>query len=116
MNCLQLDIFSQPLSIKVMLSQESSRGKPVDIGGTLGRREATGRGIGYIVEQAGNHLGKDLSKSSALVQGFGNVGLVTARELGRLGVKVVGVSDRSGGDRQPKGPSDRSCRQAQTTK
>ncbi len=40
-------------------------GKPVDIGGTLGRREATGRGIGYIVEQAGNHLGMDLRKCSA---------------------------------------------------
>jgi glutamate dehydrogenase (NAD(P)+) len=78
-------------------------GKPVDIGGTLGRKEATGRGIGYIVEQAGKHLGMDLSKSSALVQGFGNVGLVTARELGRLGVKVVGVSDRSGGIYNPKG-------------
>jgi len=78
-------------------------GKPVDIGGTLGRKEATGRGIGYIVEQAGKHLGMDLSKSSALVQGFGNVGLVTARELGRLGVKVIGVSDRSGGIYNPKG-------------
>jgi glutamate dehydrogenase (NAD(P)+) len=78
-------------------------GKPVDIGGTLGRREATGRGIGYIVEQAGNHLGMDLRKSSALVQGFGNVGLVAARELGRLGVKVVGVSDRSGGIYHAKG-------------
>ena len=78
-------------------------GKPVDIGGTLGRREATGRGIGYIVEQAANHLGMELTKCSALVQGFGNVGLVTARELGRLGVNVVGVSDRSGGIYNPKG-------------
>lgn len=78
-------------------------GKPVDIGGTLGRREATGRGIGYIVEQAANHLGMELTKCAALVQGFGNVGLVTARELGRLGVKVVGVSDRSGGIYNPKG-------------
>ena len=72
-------------------------GKPVDIGGTLGRREATGRGLGYIVEQAANHLSMELTKCHALVQGFGNVGLVAARELGRLGVKVVGVSDRSGG-------------------
>jgi glutamate dehydrogenase (NAD(P)+) len=78
-------------------------GKPVDIGGTLGRREATGRGIGYIVEQAANHLGMELTKCSALVQGFGNVGLVTARELGRLGVNVVGVSDRSSGIYNPKG-------------
>jgi len=78
-------------------------GKPVDIGGTLGRREATGRGIGYIVEQAVSHLGMGLTKCCALVQGFGNVGLVTARELARLGVKVVGVSDRSGGIYNPKG-------------
>ena len=78
-------------------------GKPIDIGGTLGRREATGRGVGYIVEQAANHLGMDLRKCSALIQGFGNVGLVTARELSRLGVKVVGVSDRSGGLYNAKG-------------
>ena len=91
-------------------------GKPVDIGGTLGPREATGRGIGYIVEQAANHLGMELTKCSALVQGFGNVGLVTARELGRLGVQVVGVSDRSGGIYNPRGPSDRGCRQVQKTK
>lgn len=78
-------------------------GKPVDIGGTLGRREATGRGVGYIVEQAANHLNMDLTKCSALVQGFGNVGLVTARELVRLGVRVVGVSDRSGGIYNPRG-------------
>jgi glutamate dehydrogenase (NAD(P)+) len=72
-------------------------GKPVDIGGTLGRREATGRGIAYIVQQAVNHLGMDLTKCRAVIQGFGNVGSVAAGELGRLGVKVVGVSDRSGG-------------------
>jgi glutamate dehydrogenase (NAD(P)+) len=72
-------------------------GKPVGIGGTLGRREATGRGIAYIVQQAVNHLGMDLTKCRALIQGFGNVGSVAAGELARLGVKVVGVSDRSGG-------------------
>ena len=78
-------------------------GKPVAIGGTLGRKEATGRGIGYIVELAGNHLGMELQKCRALVQGFGNVGLVAARSLDRLGVKVVGVSDRSGGIYNPSG-------------
>jgi glutamate dehydrogenase (NAD(P)+) len=72
-------------------------GKPIDIGGTLGRKEATGRGVGYIIEQAARHLSMDVAKCSALIQGFGNVGLVAARELARLGVKVVGVSDRSGG-------------------
>jgi glutamate dehydrogenase (NAD(P)+) len=69
----------------------------------LGRREATGRGVGYIVEQAANHLGMELSKSSALIQGFGNVGSVAARELERLGVRVVGVSDRSSGIYDRKG-------------
>jgi glutamate dehydrogenase (NAD(P)+) len=78
-------------------------GKPVDIGGTLGRKEATGRGVGYIVEQAARHLDMDVPKCSALIQGFGNVGLITARELARLGVKVVGVSDRSGGIYDPNG-------------
>ena len=72
-------------------------GKPVAIGGTLGRKEATGRGVVYVLEQATKNLGIDFSKCSALIQGFGNVGLVTARELARLGVKVVGVSDRSCG-------------------
>jgi glutamate dehydrogenase (NAD(P)+) len=78
-------------------------GKPVDIGGTLGRREATGRGIAHIVQQAANYLGMDLPLCAALVQGFGNVGSVAARELGRLGVKVVGISDRSGGIYNPTG-------------
>ncbi len=78
-------------------------GKPVDIGGTLGRREATGRGVAYIAEQAAGYLKLDVTKCSALIQGFGNVGLVAARELARLGVRVVGVSDRSGGIYNPKG-------------
>lgn len=72
-------------------------GKPVDIGGTLGRKEATGRGLVYVLEQAAKHLKMHLGKSSVLIQGFGNVGQVTARELANLGVKIVGVSDRSTG-------------------
>ncbi|MBI2999494.1 MAG: Glu/Leu/Phe/Val dehydrogenase [Deltaproteobacteria bacterium] len=71
-------------------------GKPVDIGGSLGRREATGRGVVYTIMDAAKHLDLDLGKCSAVVQGFGNVGLVTARELAALGVKVVGASDTSG--------------------
>jgi glutamate dehydrogenase (NAD(P)+) len=78
-------------------------GKPVDIGGTLGRKEATGRGLVYVIRQAANHLGTELQKCGALIQGFGNVGLVTARELARIGVRVVGVSDRSGGIYNSKG-------------
>lgn len=80
-------------------------GKPVDIGGTLGRKEATGRGIGYIVDRAADHLGIGLTNCRAVIQGFGNVGLAAARELARMGVKVIGVSDRSGGIYNPRGLS-----------
>jgi glutamate dehydrogenase (NAD(P)+) len=71
-------------------------GKPLEVGGTLGRKEATGRGVGYVVEQAAGMLNMNLTHCRALIQGFGNVGLVTARELARMGVKVLGISDRSG--------------------
>jgi len=78
-------------------------GKPVAIGGTLGRREATGRGVVYTIIEAAKHLGISLSKCSAAVQGFGNVGLVTAKELAGQGAKIIGVSDRSGGVWNEKG-------------
>lgn len=71
-------------------------GKPVDIGGSLGRREATGRGVVYTIMDVAKNLELDLAKCSAVVQGLGNVGLVAARELAALGVKVVGASDTSG--------------------
>jgi glutamate dehydrogenase (NAD(P)+) len=72
-------------------------GKPVAIGGTLGRREATGRGVVYTIIEAAKHLGVDLTKCSAAVQGFGNVGSVVVKELANIGVKIIGVSDRTGG-------------------
>ena len=72
-------------------------GKPVDIGGTLGRRDATGRGVVYTISEAAKHLGIDLSKCTAAVQGFGNVGSVVVKELANAGVKIIGVSDRTGG-------------------
>jgi glutamate dehydrogenase (NAD(P)+) len=78
-------------------------GKPVAIGGTLGRREATGRGVAYMITEAAKHLGIDLSKCMAVVQGFGNVGSVVVRELANIGVTVVGVSDRTGGFYDSKG-------------
>ncbi|MCZ6547412.1 MAG: Glu/Leu/Phe/Val dehydrogenase [Deltaproteobacteria bacterium] len=78
-------------------------GKPVSIGGTLGRRDATGRGVVYTIVEAAKHVGLDLQRCSAVVQGFGNVGSVTARDLANLGVKIVAVSDRSGGFRNDKG-------------
>ena len=72
-------------------------GKPVDIGGTLGRRDATGRGVVYTISEAAKHLGIDLSKCTAAVQGFGNVGSVVVKELANAGVKIIGVADRTGG-------------------
>ena len=78
-------------------------GKPVSIGGTLGRREATGRGVVYMVIEAAKLLGLDLQRCSAVVQGFGNVGMVATKDLADLGVKIVAVSDRSGGFRNEKG-------------
>jgi len=72
-------------------------GKPVAIGGTLGRREATGRGVVYTIIEAAKHLNIDLAKCTAVVQGFGNVGSVAAQELTHIGVKVIGIADRTGG-------------------
>ncbi len=78
-------------------------GKPVAIGGTQGRREATGRGVVYTIIEAAKHLNMDLLGATAAVQGFGNVGSVAARELANIGVKVVAVSDRTGGIYNPDG-------------
>lgn len=78
-------------------------GKPVDIGGTLGRREATGRGVVYAIIEAAEYLKVDLSRCTAAVQGFGNVGSVVAQELAKLRVKVIAVSDRTGGLYDEKG-------------
>jgi glutamate dehydrogenase (NAD(P)+) len=78
-------------------------GKPVAIGGTLGRREATGRGVVYTIIEAAKHLGLDLIGCTAAVQGFGNVGSVVTKELAQLGVKVIAVSDRTGGYFDAKG-------------
>jgi glutamate dehydrogenase (NAD(P)+) len=72
-------------------------GKPVGLGGSLGRREATGRGVGYLVNRATDALGLDMSKCTAVVQGYGNVGSVTAFSLARYGAKVIAVSDVRGG-------------------
>jgi len=78
-------------------------GKPVAIGGTLGRREATGRGVVYMISEAAKHLGIDLTKCTAAVQGFGNVGSIAVKELAKIGVRVIGVSDRTGGFVDAKG-------------
>jgi glutamate dehydrogenase (NAD(P)+) len=72
-------------------------GKPVSIGGSLGRREATGRGVAYLVNRASDTIGLDLAHATAAIQGFGNVGSIAALSLARYGVKVIAVSDAFGG-------------------
>jgi glutamate dehydrogenase (NAD(P)+) len=78
-------------------------GKPVGIGGSAGRREATGRGVAYLINRATDALGLDMNKAAAVVQGYGNVGSVTALSLARYGAKIIAVSDVSGGIHHPKG-------------
>jgi glutamate dehydrogenase (NAD(P)+) len=72
-------------------------GKPLIVGGSAGRREATGRGIVYALYQAVRHLGLELKGRKVVVQGFGNVGSVAARLLWREGAVIAGVSDVKGG-------------------
>nr|WP_249804619.1 Glu/Leu/Phe/Val dehydrogenase [Bradyrhizobium sp. 23] len=78
-------------------------GKPVSAGGTLGRREATGRGVAHLVSRAADELRMRLNGATAAVQGFGNVGSITALELHNKGVKVVAVSDHTGALHRPAG-------------
>ncbi|OGK77831.1 MAG: glutamate dehydrogenase [Candidatus Rokubacteria bacterium GWC2_70_16] len=78
-------------------------GKPLIIGGSAGRREATGRGIVYVLYQAARHLGHELRGRKVVVQGFGNVGSVAARLLWRDGCVITGVSDFGGGVWNPAG-------------
>jgi glutamate dehydrogenase (NAD(P)+) len=72
-------------------------GKPVGLGGSLGRREATGRGVGYLVNRATDTIGMDISKATGAVQGFGNVGSVAALSLARYGVRILAITDAFGG-------------------
>lgn len=78
-------------------------GKPVGLGGTVGRREATGRGVAYLVNRAMDIIKLDAGHATAIVQGFGNVGSVAAWSLARYGVKIRGVSDVTGGVFNPAG-------------
>lgn len=78
-------------------------GKPVELGGCIGRREATGRGVVYCIRAALEELKIAPEQATAVVQGFGNVGSVTCDELTRIGVKVIAVGDRYGAIRNPKG-------------
>ena len=71
-------------------------GKPVGMGGSLGRREATGRGCMIVTREALAHLGMPVRGATVAVQGFGNVGSVAARLLAREGCRVIAIGDRTG--------------------
>jgi glutamate dehydrogenase (NAD(P)+) len=78
-------------------------GKPVASGGTLGRREATGRGVAYLARRVLGLKSIQFGDATAVIQGFGNVGSYTALELAQFGVKVIAVSDHTGALHDPKG-------------
>lgn len=78
-------------------------GKPVEMGGSLGRREATGRGCMFVTRDALARLGMSLKGSRVAVQGFGNVGSVAADMMSKEGATIVAVGDKSGGLINPKG-------------
>src|SRR5580765_4367303 len=78
-------------------------GKPVEMGGSLGRREATGRGVMIVTAEAAKHLGFELKGATIAVQGFGNVGGISAQLLAEQGAKIVAVADWKGGVYNAKG-------------
>jgi glutamate dehydrogenase (NAD(P)+) len=78
-------------------------GKPVEMGGSLGRREATGRGCMLVTREALRKLGMPIAGTRVAVQGFGNVGSTAAMLMEELGLTIVAVSDKSGGVYNPKG-------------
>ena len=78
-------------------------GKPISLGGSEGRNEATARGCVYTIIEATRHLGMDLRPARIAVQGFGNAGSIAARLIGEEGSTVVAVSDSTGGIHDPRG-------------
>lgn len=78
-------------------------GKPIILGGVVGRREATGRGVVSTIKAACEKLGIDITKARVAVQGFGNVGFIAAQEIALTGAKVIAVSDVNGAVASDKG-------------
>jgi glutamate dehydrogenase (NAD(P)+) len=85
------------------LESAITTGKPIGLGGSLGRADATGRGVSFVTARAAKFLGLNLHDAPTIVQGFGNVGSYSALLLHQLGCRVVAVSDVSGGIYNPKG-------------
>jgi len=78
-------------------------GKPIPLGGSLGRKEATGRGVAIVTKELLKRKRRNLSDTTVAVQGYGNVGIATATILQQMGCKIVAVSDISGGLYDPRG-------------
>jgi glutamate dehydrogenase/leucine dehydrogenase len=78
-------------------------GKPVILGGIVGRKEATGKGVLFTIQAMCSKIGLDLGKTKAVLQGFGNVGSISAAEIAKLGAKVVAVADITGAVFNPNG-------------
>jgi glutamate dehydrogenase/leucine dehydrogenase len=72
-------------------------GKPVAVGGSLGRNEATAQGCVYTIQEAMKHLGMDLEKATVAIQGYGNAGFNAAQIIRNLGAKIIAGSDSKGG-------------------
>jgi glutamate dehydrogenase (NAD(P)+) len=84
-------------------SPEVVTGKPVDLGGSRGRHEATGRGVAFVTLELLRKMGKPIEGVRVAVQGFGNVGSFAALALAQAGCRIVGISDVSGGYAVPAG-------------
>ncbi|HEY7940959.1 MAG TPA: Glu/Leu/Phe/Val dehydrogenase [Candidatus Limnocylindrales bacterium] len=78
-------------------------GKPISLGGSEGRNEATARGAVYCIVEAADHLGMDLHKSTVAIQGFGNAGSIAAQLMAAEGARIVAVSDSTGGIHRAEG-------------
>ncbi|RLI32156.1 hypothetical protein DRO51_02440 [Candidatus Bathyarchaeota archaeon] len=90
-------------TIKGYSVPEVVTGKPVSLGGSLGRREATGRGVAICAREAAKILNLDIRKLTIAIQGFGNVGSNAAKVLASMGAKIIAVSDSTGGIYNPEG-------------
>ena len=95
-----MDTYSQQVGYAV---QGVVTGKPLSIGGSLGREEATGRGVVYVTLEALRHLKLDVTDTTVAIQGFGNVGSHTAVIMQQAGARVIAVSDERGGIYNSKG-------------
>jgi glutamate dehydrogenase (NAD(P)+) len=95
-----MDTYSQMVGHSVF---EIVTGKPVVLGGTVGRRAATGLGVVYVTEAVCERIGLDVREARVAIQGFGNVGSVAAGELHAIGARVVAVSDHTAGLVDPDG-------------